>query len=232
MAKPILMLKGADIFVKSLKKLNKKPAKKVVKPKIKAKKKVKVVVPVRPSPFEVGDLVWYTNSSRVLVRGFILKCEAPLKTHNEIEWMYSIGSKDHVDALKIDESDIYLDSMFTLNATDAVKMRISELTSTLNSLFGANACIFEVYRQGQKRPWTYYVLPDKDLLFKSVVYEQKPYGASTYTNTVTSIVYIKPPKHLAIRLRPVSSAPQEILTYLGLHIYNRKWKSAMEGDQE
>jgi hypothetical protein len=39
-----------------------------------------------------------------------------------------------------------------------------------------------------------------------------------------AVLYVRPVKEIDMKLLPISSAPQEILTYLGLHIYNRKWK--------
>jgi hypothetical protein len=232
MSYPLLSMKkikemndGAQAFYDSMEKF-KKPKKKILKAKIKtkplkiktkkkpAKKKDKPIAdPPRPSPFSVGEEVWVLRS-REYVKATILKCIKPGDGFKE--WHY-VSDKE---AYEVPESSLYPAKIFTLIANDVSKMKTSSLASELNNTFDAKAIILEVYRTGQKKPWAYYVIPDPELLYKYVTWKYSQFG---FDSDYSAYLYVRPTKNISLRLTPISSAPQEILTYLGLHIYNRKW---------
>lgn len=208
--KPHIKVKK-DKFKKLIKK--KTPAKK----KVKAKAKPKVV---RPSPFKVGDEVWYEKGYS-WIKGKIIKCIKPSASENA--WSYSFDKDDSFTAHT--EDKVLPASMFNLMAADAVRMKWAEFYSVLNQTFDANARILAVYRQGQKKPWAYYVIPDWDSIIKLESWTYKSYG---YDSKHSAFLHIQPAAQIELKFMPISSAPQEILTYLGLHIYNRKWKREVE----
>lgn len=233
MAYPLLVIKKDDIedgvnnFITAVTAANKKKKKKVKvvkavkKPakKVKKAKKVKPVEPVRPSPFKVGDEVW-VNRGNEYVKGKITKCIPPRKTYKQIHWRYSTTEKMTDE---YDECQVFPVSIFGMIATDATKMKVSPIGDTLNKIFDADVVILAVYRQGQKRPWCYYVLPDNSTLFHVKKHKSNPYGYSSYIIDTETKIYKVPAEAVKVRLLPISSAPQEILTYLGVHIYSRKW---------
>lgn len=197
------------VGVKSKKK---KTVKKVVK-----KKKKKVEPPVRQSPFEVGDKIWvYTNDKWVLTTVTLKR--PPDSKKGEICWVYNTSDVTNGD---ITEERILPDKIFTLNANDAIMMKEAEFAEALNRTFDEKIFILAVYRKGQKRPWAYYIIPDRKLIWKEQKYIHKPYPYYEVDQIAT--IYAKPAANMTLHLMPISSAPQEILTYLGLHIYNRKW---------
>lgn len=222
MANPLLVINHKDNinnFVGTLatlkKKVKGKKAKKVVtKKKTKTKKEIKIE-PVRESPFSKGDSVWLVRSGGSWVKTTISKCVKPDEYNKE--WTY-ITSEHGTWG----ETSFYPVSIFSMMASDANRIKEANFSEALNYTFDGNAVILEVYRTGQKRPWAYYVIPDRSVLHKKIEWKGKsnPYGYSDHRN---AIIYTKPVKEISLRLTPISSAPQEILTYLGLHIYNRKW---------
>lgn len=228
MAHPLLIMKkmtDEEGFIKAIGNLvKKKPAKKKAKAKVKAKPKAKVKAkkkvepPVRTGPFEVGDKVWYLRAAAWLP-GTIKKCISPkILGKEEQAWAYEIEETSG----QVTEDDILPAGIFMLLATDVVRMREAPFASPLNAVFDENVFILGAYRKGQQRPWAYYVFPDLEEIKKEEVWFYTDYG-SKYDNH--GVLYVRPAKDISMRLKPISSAPQEILTYLGLHVYNRKWKN-------
>src|SRR5271163_1295334 len=98
MAKPLLLVQ-----IPSLKTVVKKVVK-VSKKSSKTKKKTKKPeLPTRPSPFKIGDEVWYRLAGE-LKEGVINKCIPPRKTYGEIGWSYSFGSAPNA---VIEEGDLF-----------------------------------------------------------------------------------------------------------------------------
>lgn len=199
----------------------KKKVKGTVIKKKKAKKKIEPTSPLRPNPLKLGDKVWTNNDygDKYSLQE-IVKCTPPRRTYGEYLWTYN--TKD--GSVGTEESFIP-DKFFTLNANDVSHLKKAEFEDALNKTFDEKVLILAVYRKGQKRPWAYYVIPDKSLIWKEITHEYWPYGQSVGYNSQTKVstVFIKPIEQMTLRLIPISGAPQEILTYLGLHVYNRKW---------
>lgn len=232
MSHPLLMIKPKEIldggmfnFVSEMEKLKKKikakkaKLKKATKKPVASKKKVKKikvklpVEPVRSSPFSIGDEVWLRRSTDTWVKTKIMGCIKP--PVGQKTWRYRTAAEETWD-----ESDFLPVSIFSLMATDAVRMKTAVFTKSLNDTFDADVLILAVYRTGQKKPWAYYVIPDTCVLYTLVKWTKKNYyGVEDHS----AKLYIGPVKQLNVKFTPVSSAPQEILTYLGLHVYNRQW---------
>jgi len=224
MSHPLLVIKklndGTENFITSMAQFKKKPkAKKKVKAKVKAKKpaakKEKVIDPPRLSPFTKGDEVWVNRGHLGHIKSKITKCIRP--TGGDRVWRY----ETELVGMQVEESLLLPSQIFTMIATDVVRLREAEFTDVLNNTFEAETRILGVYRLNQKKPWAYYVIPDPEVLYKSTHWVSKQY---VYNQPMEAILYVRPTKDIDLKLIPVSSAPQEILTYLGLHIYNRKWK--------
>ena len=216
---PLLVVSPLEAFVKGVVKINKKVKKKPVKKT--AKKKIKKPdLPGRPSPFKIGDEVWY-GAGWEFKKGVIHKHTPPRKSYGELVWSY--GFKDQ-DNATFAEENLYPAKIFTLIATDATKMKRAPFQDEMNKLFGADSIVLQVFRDKQKRPWAYYVIPDKNLIFEEKKHTHYPYGpANGYKTEDTSTLQKVPADKVELRLMPISSAPQEILTYLGVHVYGRKW---------
>lgn len=195
---------------KKTKKTKKVPIKKAVK---------KQAVPVRPSPFEIGDRIWTPVTGEQTCPGVIKKKIAPSKSQGGLVWKYHVlnDGMEASDLRCYEESELFPAAIFTLIATDAVRMKRAIFEDKLNAVFEAQAIILAVYRQGQKKPWAYYVIPDESLLFVNKV--TKGFWGVDHIVKLQKTLASK----VFLRLIPVSSAPQEILTYLGLYVYNRKW---------
>jgi hypothetical protein len=227
MSNPLLLIKkmndGAENFATAMSQFKKKPkakkakkAKAVKKKKPAAKKKDKVVEPPRPSPFALHDEVWVNTGYNGWSKTKITKTIKP--SGGAKQWTYEVGLATVGHIL---ERNLLPAKIFTMMATDAIRMKDADFTLSLNTTFEATARILAVYRHSQKRPWAYYVIPDPDVLYKDYKWVAKVYG---YNQNMQDILYVRPVKDIDLKLMPVSSAPQEILTYLGLHIYNRKWR--------
>ena len=223
MSKPFFVIKTdwASQFSSSLDKLKKKKTK--AKKKIKAKKsqpaikKVKKPVePTRVSPLCVGDEVWLHFGS-TYNKTTITECIRPTKSDGNKEWFYKTALSKHTIQ---NEQSLIPAKLFSMMATDAVKMKQAGFNEALNNTFDSEALILEVYRSGQKRPWAYYVIPDKTIIWKEQTWNHKLYGENY---PVSGTLFVKPAKELTMTFLPISSAPQEILTYLGLNIYNKQW---------
>jgi hypothetical protein len=206
-----------EVVTISLKKEAKKKKGPVIKKKAKKKKKVVGTTPLRPSPLKIGDKVWVEIGDKWLLAEITLT-RPPTRVKKEIVWMYKVSITDDL----FTEDELIPDKIFTLNANDAVYMKEAEFAAALNKTFDEKVVILAVFRKGQKRPWAYYVIPNRDIYLKEQKHVFKPYG-NGYEQEYTDIVYIKPAEQMTLKLIPVSGAPQEILTYLGLHVYNRKW---------
>ncbi len=218
MPKPLLIMDVKAIMNMVIKKKKKttKPKKAAVK-KAKAKK-VKPVIDIRHSPFKVGDDIWYERTTDTWIKGVITKCVKPDLIEGYKHWSYEIN-KDESNHI-YEECQIFPASIFKLIAIDVTRLRKAEFTDSLNAAFDAEALILAAYRVGQKRPWCYYVIPDLDSIMKVEHWKVNKWGGDY---GYSKRLYQYPVEHLKGYF-PVSSAPQEILTYLGLHLYNRKWK--------
>lgn len=243
MTNPYMVMKKDDGTVaflgqlKSLKLLKEATAavKKSVKAKTKAKKakavKKKKVVPKpdppRPSPFEMNDQVWVQRAVGDWAPAKITKLHKPEPTFKE--WSYTVEG-DHKllnEGYISVEKDLIPASVFTLMANDVVKMKQAEIGTELNTQFDGNAIILGAYRQGQKKPWCFYVFPDPDLICHNITFKAKSawYSEVEQQGRVQKV----PSNRCRLRLIPISSAPQELLTYLGIYIYGRKWVRQLEG---
>lgn len=206
--KPLLMIKVTPVMIVKAKK-----TKKTVKKKIKKKA---IPIPVRESPFVIGDQVWVSDGisySSATITG----CKKP--TGGDQVWNY-----DASDGIHYREDHVLPAKLFHLNATDANRIKIASFQDKLNESFGGEAMIFQVFRKGQKRPWCYYVLPDGfSRIFHSIKWKQENSYYSSDTER-EEIVHRTTAIKLNMRFLPISAAPREILTYLGLHVYSRLWK--------
>lgn len=216
MPKPLLMIKAGGLMKVATKK--KKTVKKKVKPK-------KPVEPVRESPFQVGDSVWASTMVGDWQKATIGTLSKP-GPHSK-QWSYTLTRDRGGQMISAIETDLIPASVFALIATDAVRIKTAPWNQELNDQFGGKAMILAVYRQGQKRPWCYYIIPDPEMLWKVYAFKTKQYG---YMEERKEKLCVRPANKVGVRLLPVSAVPQEILTYLGLHVYNRQWlKSETDG---
>lgn len=210
--KPLLMVKLTPAVM--IIKVKKTKAKKKIKKKV--KKKV-VPIPVRESPFVIGDQVWVSDGM-VYSSATITGCKKP--TGGDQVWDYDLSDGAHYR-----EYSLLPAKLFHLNATDANRIKIAPFQDKLNDSFGGEAMIFQVFRKGQKRPWCYYVLPDGfSRIFHTIKWKEKNYYSSNTERE--GVAHCTTAAKLNIRLLPISSAPREILTYLGLHVYSRLWTKA------
>lgn len=200
--KPLLLMNAAAIF-------------KVKPKKKKAKKKVKAVVPTRPAPFEIGDEVWAESpTGKDWGLTTIVKRRRASKISEE--WVFSTA-KDNEHT----ESQLLPIKVFRMIANDAVRLKRAPFEDELNKAFGGEAIILGVIRQGQKRPWAYYVIPEPAKIWS--IYKTTTEGAWGLKQDHEAKLYICPAKKLQLQLLPISTVAKEILTYLGLHIYTRRW---------
>lgn len=206
MAKLPLIMLDVKKMTKTMKKTKKATKKKAV-----AKKKSVKKTPTRPSPFKLGDLVWVQYGSTLTLET-IMKCSPPNKTEGRLEWHYNTTGHKGVE-----ETDLYPIHIFTFMPTDVHHMNKVDIGRYLNQLFDADAVIFEVFRKGQRRPFCYYVIPSEKIYIKTIT------GVDKYGYELEVQVYACTSENLPLKLMPISSAPQEILTYLGVHIYGRRW---------
>ncbi len=220
--KPLLLVDGSSLMQVAVKKAakvfadaKKKPKKGKSQAKLKSKlKKKRNLPPPRPSPLELGARVWfYTNNAFHL--GTISACHKPVGVYDK-EWKYAItGDNTSRSVPSLEECKIIPIKVFHMIANDAVRIELAPFYGQLNTQFDEQAVvIYQVLRKGQRRPWCYYVLPTSDLIWKKHTWK----GQYGYDQSGVLLNEHVP------QLKPVSAAPQEILTYLGLHIYNRKWK--------
>lgn len=230
--KPLLMGKikdGLVSFTSSLALLS-KPVKVTIKPKktkakAKPKAKKKKVEPTEPpkrkTPFIMNELIWarYGDS---YYPGVIKNCLGPKLKYAQ-GWTYVLETKaKQLQGEHVPEENIIPGRVFKLIATDAVKIKEAPFQDALNTAFNANAQILAVYRQGQKRPWCYYIFPEQGMLTHTIQFK----GKDSWGNSITdeSVVQKKSSEELKLQLLPVAGAPQEILSYLGIHVYGRRWK--------
>jgi hypothetical protein len=190
------------------------------KKKKKVVKKVKVIkpaLPVRESPFELKDEVIYFDGRRWFPGVITLK-DPPNKT-NQPYWVYRFNKQFGALA---PEGNILPLKIFHLLATDVDRFDTPEWCEALVNHFNSPALILAAYRKGQKRPWAYYVIPDKNEITKVKDYTTK----GSWGNSVKAQVniQIKPANQLNLSLIPISSAPREILTYLGQRLFNGLWR--------
>jgi len=201
-----------------------KKKKKVTKKKVAKKKEKPKEEPERPSPFKPGDEVWVECGSE-WKKFKVVKCGKPQKGSKD--WTYDLkNERDEVRSSN--ECEMIPAQVFTLIATDAVKMKEPGWTAALNDQFDGKAKIFAVYRKGQKRPWCYYVIPDPEKVWKEYKWKGKNYYGATEDMTATLQVHSS--SHQMLRLIPIASAPSEILSYLGLKVYNRQYKRDDNGE--
>jgi hypothetical protein len=210
-------------FSSSLDQFKKKSKTKKVKAKAKKKATKKVAKKeapevVRPSPFEKGDEVWFNRGNMGWQKTKITKCNKPERYRKEWRYDIMIGTT----LVQLDEDQLLPAKIFTLMATDVIRLKDATFTTVLNDTFDEEIRILAAYRAGHSRPWAYYVIPDETVLYKTVKWTYKQYS---YQQNGEAVVYVRPVKDIKLQLTPISSAPQEILTYLGNRIYNRKWKS-------
>jgi hypothetical protein len=207
-------IKGVNTLIVKKKKV--KAKKKVSTKKAKVKKGKEEIV--RVSPFNKGDLVW-VNRGMSFSKSTITKCIKPGKSERAWSYITEFGT--------IEEGYLYPASIFSMMATDANRMKVASMNDSLNNTFDGTAIILEIYRVGQKRPWAYYVIPDPAVIQKTINWNIKSsvYG---YAQNKSATIYIKPVSEITLKLIPISSSAHEILTYLGLHIYNRKWLKTNE----
>jgi len=208
-------IKPKPVPIKVIKKKKKVTKKKKEKPKEE---------PERASPFKIGDVVW-AESGGDWRKYTVAGCRKPEK--NCKDWTYTLKS-DTESTIFLNECDMIPAQVFTLIATDAIKMKEPAMTSTLNYQFDGKAKIFAVYRKGQKRPWCYYVIPDTEKVWKVFKWKGKGYYGAVEDREATLQAHAS--AHQMLRLIPIASAPSEILTYLGLKVYNRQYKRDDNGE--
>ncbi len=211
-----------------IKKISLKKTAKGKKATKKIKKKVKKPEPeVRESPFKVGDPVWACNYGDEWRKGKVVKHTKPGK--DEKDWKYEIEVEKGSN-FTATEANIIPAQVLTLIATDALKLKEVSWANELNKQFDGKAKIFAVYRAGQRRPWCYYVIPDPGRVWTEVKFKVKSYYGGNEDQT--AIVQTHKSSHQMLRLIPISSAPSEILSYLGLKVYNRQYNRDEDGSSQ
>jgi len=192
----------------------------ILKKKPKAKKKAaNKPGKKRESPFERGEKVWVKNGETMS----LCNINTTHSQHRGKVWCYSVIPELKDGQIQADcryeEDMIYPAHIFKMIATDAYRMKLMEWVEVLNNQFDGKAVVWGVFRIGRnKRPWCYYVFPDGNAqLTHRITYK------NTYGYNDSSVVHNVPAKYAKVSYMPISGTPKEILSYLGVHVYGRRW---------